>query len=92
MTIKQVNLYEAKTHLSQLVDEAAGGEEIVIAKNGKPFVKLMAVKSPAARKRQLGQLKSKVQLGAGFDSADAEIERLFYDGDLNDPGREFKGR
>ena len=39
----QVNLYEAKTHLSSLVDRAAGGEEIVIAKAGKPMVKLIAL-------------------------------------------------
>ncbi len=39
----QVNLYEAKTHLSSLVDRAAGGEEIVIAKAGKPMAKLIAL-------------------------------------------------
>jgi prevent-host-death family protein len=40
---KTVNLYEAKTHLSQLVERAAGGEEIVIAKAGKPKAKLVPV-------------------------------------------------
>ena len=43
MAITQVNLYEAKTHLSSLVDRAAKGEEIVIAKAGKPMAKLSAV-------------------------------------------------
>ena len=41
--MKQVNLYEAKTHLSALVDQAAAGEEIVIAKNGKVRARLVAV-------------------------------------------------
>lgn len=49
----QVNLYEAKTQLSSLVDRAAAGEEIVIAKNGKPMARLVAI--PATRpKRDLG--------------------------------------
>jgi prevent-host-death family protein len=53
---RQVNLYEAKTQLSQLVEDAARGEEIVIAKNGKPMAKLSAapdLKKP--EKRELGQ-------------------------------------
>lgn len=54
--MKQLNLYEAKTHLSALVDEAAAGEEIVIAKNGKPCARLVALAEPAKRaRRQFGQ-------------------------------------
>jgi prevent-host-death family protein len=45
-----VNLYEAKTHLSQLVDRAAQGEEIVIAKAGKPKAKLVPFRVTAARR------------------------------------------
>ena len=41
--MKQVNLYEAKTHLSSLVEEAAAGEEVIIAKNGKPCARLVAL-------------------------------------------------
>ena len=53
---RQVNLYEAKTNLSQLVEDAAKGEEIVIAKNGKPMAKLVVVTpSETPKKRQLGQ-------------------------------------
>ena len=44
--MKQVNLYEAKTQLSALVDAAAAGEEIVIAKNGKPRVRLVPIDPP----------------------------------------------
>jgi prevent-host-death family protein len=55
--MKQVNLYEAKTRLSSLVDEAAAGGEIVIAKNGKPMARLVAVGDAATKKepRKLGQ-------------------------------------
>ena len=56
--MKQVNLYEAKTRLSSLVDEAAAGQEIVIAKNGKPMARLsQIVEVPAKAKepRKLGQ-------------------------------------
>jgi prevent-host-death family protein len=54
--MKQVSLYEAKTHLSSLVDEAEAGAEIVIAKNGKPKAKLIALGDPAKREpRKLGQ-------------------------------------
>ncbi len=44
--MKQVNLYEAKTQLSSLVEEAKAGEEIVIAKNGKPTARLVALEPP----------------------------------------------
>ena len=55
--MKQVNLYEAKTRLSALVDAAAAGEEIIIAKNGKPYARLLPLREPEAtqpRKRQFG--------------------------------------
>jgi prevent-host-death family protein len=45
--MKQVNLYEAKTRLSALVDEASAGEEIIIAKNGRPCAKLVPVETAA---------------------------------------------
>jgi len=51
----QVNLYEAKTQLSALVDRAAGGEEIVIAKSGKPMAKLSAVTSDEDAPREFGR-------------------------------------
>ena len=54
--MKQVNLYDAKTHLSALVDQAAAGEEIVIAKNGKPYARLapLVPRSAQKPKRQFG--------------------------------------
>jgi prevent-host-death family protein len=55
--VKHVSLYEAKTHLSKLVDEAAAGKEIVIAKNGKPMARLLPLGETGAKKapRRLGQ-------------------------------------
>lgn len=50
-----INLYEAKTKLSRLVDRAAAGEEIIIAKAGKPKAKLVPCEQPAPKKRIGGQ-------------------------------------
>lgn len=60
------NLYEARTSLSALVDRAAGGEEIIIAKAGKPLAKLVPF-SPAAKPRMPGAWKGKVRIEPDFD-------------------------
>ena len=52
--MKQVNIHEAKTHLSQLLSQAVLGEEIVIAKAGKPIVRLVPIEEPL-KDRVLGQ-------------------------------------
>ena len=76
-----LNLYEAKTQLSSLVDEAAAGKEIVIAKNGKPMAKLVAFRERA--KRKPGQLKGKIWIADDFDAPlPDEILKLFYGGEL----------
>ncbi len=62
-----VNLYEAKTNLSQLVDRAAAGEEIVIAKAGRPMARLVPLRRRTTP-RPLGLLKGEVVLGDDFDS------------------------
>jgi len=80
---RQVNLYEAKTQLSRLVDEAAKGETIIIAKDGKPMAKLGPVGSGRAEPRQLGQLAKSardvdwIQWWRDWTAADREIERDF---------------
>jgi prevent-host-death family protein len=61
-----LNLYEAKTRLSALVEEAAAGAEIIIAKNGRPRARLVAV-GPAHRRRP-GSAKGKIRLSADFDA------------------------
>jgi prevent-host-death family protein len=82
--MKQVNLYVAKTDLSALVDQAAAGEEIIIAKNGKPKAKLVALGTGAKtqkRAREFGFWEHYGwKLPDNFDDPDPEIEALFYDG------------
>ena len=75
--MRQVNIHEAKTHLSQLVEEVARGNEIVIAKAGKPLVKVAALDAPTAPQR-LGFLKGEIEVPADFDRMGAsEIAALF---------------
>ncbi len=62
-----VNLYEAKTTLSRLVERAAAGEEIIIAKAGKPMAKLVAAGRPA-RRRKPGGWKGRVVIRKDFDA------------------------
>ena len=63
--MKSVNVHEAKTHLSRLLERAHSGEEIVIAKGGKPYARLMPLSSQAPR-RQSGTLSGLVELGPRF--------------------------
>ena len=71
------NIHEAKTHFSRLIDRVAAGEEIIIAKAGKPLVKVSAIDSPAAPRR-LGFLKGQFQIPDDFDRmGEREIAALF---------------
>lgn len=72
----QVNIHEAKTHLSRLVQRAAAGEEIVIAKAGAPLAKLVPL-SPSKEPRKLGGWEGRVWIADDFDEIDEEIQRLF---------------
>jgi prevent-host-death family protein len=74
-----VNIHEAKTHLSRLVETAANGETVIIAKAGKPLVKLTALDAPVGRgKRRLGFMEGKFTVPDDFDTMGrAEIENLF---------------
>jgi prevent-host-death family protein len=72
-----VNIHEAKTQLSRLVDRAVRGEAFVIAKAGKPLVKVSAVDAPAAPRR-LGFLKGEIEVPDDFDRmGEQEIAALF---------------
>ena len=61
-----INLYEAKTNLSSLVDRAAAGEEIIIAKGGRPLARLVPL-NRRTTPRPLGLLAGQVRVGADFD-------------------------
>jgi prevent-host-death family protein len=77
--MKTVNIHEAKTHLSRLVEEAANGEGFVIAKAGKPMVKVVPLEAAPKKKRRAGFLKGYSQIPDDFDKMFAkEIEEMFY--------------
>ena len=78
--MRTVNIHAAKTHLSRLVEDAAGGEEIIIAKSGKPIARLCPLAEPK-RPRELGRLRGKVSVPDDFDTLyEEEIRKLFEDG------------
>jgi prevent-host-death family protein len=75
-----VNIHEAKTQLSKLVDRAARGEPFVIAKAGRPMVKVAALAAPAVPKR-LGFMAGEIAVPDDFDRmGEAEIEALLGGG------------
>ena len=71
-----VTLYEAKTHLSGLVDRAAAGEEIVIAKNGVPQARLVPLSARGEPRKPANAMRIR-RIAAGFDDVDPAIEALF---------------
>jgi prevent-host-death family protein len=77
-----LNLYEAKTQLSALVDDAAAGKEIIIAKNGKPMAMLVPYKERI--KRRPGRLKGKIWMSRDFDAPMPELLEAFEAGARDD--------
>ncbi len=73
---ESINVYEAKTHLSQLLERAAAGEEIVIARAGRPIARLVALAEPPTR-REPGGWRGKVTVAADFDELPSEIDAAF---------------
>lgn len=63
--MRVVNIYEAKTHFSKLVDAVIHGNEILIAMAGKPVAKL----GPIGKRRRLGVLKGKIKIARDFDAS-----------------------
>lgn len=74
-----VNIHEAKTHLSRLVEEAAKGESFIIAKAGKPMVRVVGLDAPlATQQRRLGFAQGMIAVPSDFDQMHAdEIAALF---------------
>jgi prevent-host-death family protein len=77
--MQTINIHEAKTHLSRLVEQAAKGEPFVIAKAGKPLVKVTSLETPVAGQvRRLGFMAGRIAVPDDFDRmGSGEIERLF---------------
>jgi len=82
--MRHVNMHEAKTHLSRLVDEAAAGDGFVICKAGKPMVRVTpltgAQASPPA-KRRLGLLLGECSVPDDFDRIDSDAIAGLFEGD-----------
>ncbi|NBB65381.1 type II toxin-antitoxin system prevent-host-death family antitoxin [Pseudomonas sp. ODNR1LW] len=78
--METVNVHEAKTHLSRLLDRAAKGETITIAKAGKPVAKLVPLDgAPKKIVQRIGFMEGEIQVPDDFDTMfQAEIEAMFY--------------
>ena len=77
--MQTVNIHEAKTHLSRLIEKASHGESFIIAKAGKPMVKVTAIDAePVKAPQRLGFMKGKMRVPEDFDTMYAdEIARMF---------------
>ncbi len=87
-----VNIHAAKTNLSKLIERAEAGEEIVIARNGKPAVRLAPVSTPATYGVEepsvpswFGALRGQIHMSPDFDADNEEIGRLMAEGDILPP-------
>ena len=73
---KPVNVHEAKTHFSKLLERVAKGEEVVIAKAGKPVARLVPIVE-LPKPRMLGGFEGLIEIPDDFDAPDPELEALF---------------
>jgi prevent-host-death family protein len=82
--LEQVNMHEAKTHLSRLVERVEAGEEIVISRAGKPAAKLVPVPSEKRGRRKLGAWEGKGWMASDEELAkvDKEIEQMFEESEI----------
>ena len=81
-----VNVHEAKTHLSRLLERVANGEEIIIGKAGKPVARLVPYR-PASQPREPGALRGRIWIADDFDEIDPSIAEAF-EGKVEDDGGE----
>lgn len=79
--MQTINIHQAKTNLSKLIQKTLNGEDVVIAKAGKPVVKLVVYKEKL-KPRKFGLLKGKIWVSDDFDDEDPEINKMFYEGDI----------
>ena len=73
----EVNVHEAKTHLSRLLKRVTAGEEITISRAGEPVAKLIAARSQG-KSRPMGMDRGKIWMADDFDRPDLELEALFH--------------
>lgn len=78
MATRTINIHEAKTHLSKLVEQAARGEEFIIAKAGKPMVRVVPLEASEKPRSRLGFMQGQMKIPDDFDTmGQEEIIRLF---------------
>ena len=82
-SMEMVNMHKAKTNLSKLVEKALQGEEVVIAKSGKPLVQIVPLKQEEKKNRKGGLWKGKVWMSPDFDKWPDDIQKAF-DGENNE--------
>ena len=89
--LEQVNMHEAKTHLSKLVERVEGGEEIVISRAGKPAAKLVPVAQARLGKRKLGGWKGLMEMPSDeeWERMDKEVEEMFEESGIIPPENEM---
>jgi prevent-host-death family protein len=66
--VKQINIYDAKTHLSRLVDKASKGESFTIAKSGTPLARLVPLREVGHGKIKFGLMKGRIKFADDFDA------------------------
>lgn len=77
--MQTINIHEAKTHLSRLLEQVAEGEEIIIARAGKAIARLVPLDAPP-KKRQLGLLKGRLNVPDDFDTPLTDDELSLFEG------------
>ena len=80
MSTDPVNVYEAKTQLSRLIDRAVAGEDVVTARAGRPMVRLVPVTAPSTPRRRPGSSRGRIHLAADFDELPAGVLDAFRGG------------
>ena len=78
--MRTVNMHVAKTHLSRLVEAAANGEPFIIARAGKPIVKVVAIDAPTASPRRTGFLAGRIVVPRDFDRVGSEAIQILFEG------------
>lgn len=91
MAKMEVNIHEAKTHFSRLLQRVAAGEEITISRAGVPVARLVAI-GPQSRTRPMGMDRGKVLVADDFEASDPDLERLFYDAPVTNSASRKKKR
>lgn len=70
----QVNIAEAKAHFSELVDRALSGEEVIIARDGKPLLRLAPLHAPKGKRRRPGTARGRLKVASDFDSTPEDFD------------------